>query len=251
MEAPAYNVEQHTLPRRRRRTDWRFGGTRVRKWNATVLLVALLCLGSGALASTVARLGVGDASGQPAGLLLFWFALAVATAFALSRGVPAGLFRFRLVDLLWGVGAGLFLRWLHGVSLATSSTPFPGFQGTDRRVPADWWWSNFLTSGFLGPIFEEFFFRVVVLVSIYEILRRAVGVLGAGATALLVSSGSFVLVHGLNAPVSLQEGIQLFAVGGLCATIVLLTGRLWGALLAHMVYNLLYLTLVIVGTSMS
>lgn len=223
----------------------------MRKWNATVLFVALLCLGSGALASTVVRLGVGDGWSQPVGLLLLWFALAVATVFALSRGVPAGLFRFRVLDLLWGVGAGLLLQWLHGVIISTSSTPFPGFQGTDRSIPADWWWSNFLTAGFLGPIIEESFFRVVVLVSVYATLRRTVGVLGAGVTALLVSSGFFVLVHGLNGIMSLQDGIQLFAVGGLCATVVLLTGRLWGALIAHVVYNLLYLALVIVGTSMS
>jgi len=49
---------------------------------------------------------------------------------------------------------------------------------------------------------------------------------------------------------SLIDGVLLFTVGAVCSLTVLLTGRIWGAVLIHIVYNASFLALVIVGTAL-
>lgn len=233
--------------RRRKRSDWRLGGRSVHKWDFTVLSVALIAAGLGIVGATAAR-RIDAAWGVPVSSLVLWAALSSAAVYALIRARPVGLLRLRSIDVLWGVGLGLLLRALDGWLSSANSTTFPTAATLDGVLPLDWWWKSVVPAGFLAPLVEEFFFRAVLLVTVYQLLRRSVGIPAAGLTALLVSTGTFVLVHAIFDMLPLAGAIQLFAIGAVLSLLVLLTGRIWGAVLVHVVYNVTYLVLVILGT---
>lgn len=180
--------------------------------------------------------------------VLMWLAMGGAVIFAFLRGRPAGLLSFCPSDLLWGLAMGLALRGLQGVIGRANDLPFPAASGSGSGLSTEWWLAVALPAGVVAPVLEEAFFRGLALVSIYQILRGSVGSLAAGATALLGSSGAFVLLHATSGALPLADGMQLFIVGGTCALLVLLTGRIWGAILSHVIYNASYLGLVVAGT---
>lgn len=233
--------------RRRKRTDWRLGGTAVRRWDLSVLSAALIGVGLGVVGGgAVSRI---PAPWAPlASTVVLWLCLGGAVVFAFLRSRPAGLLRFRPIDVLWGVGLGLGVRLLQGWVSGADAGAFPSAVSLDGGLPSNWWITEAIPSGLVAPVVEEFFFRTVVLVAVYQLLRRSVGGVAAGVTAALVSAGGFVLLHATAGTLTLTDGIQLFAVGGTCALVVLLTGRIWGAVLTHVVYNVTYLALVVVGT---
>ncbi len=150
-------------------------------------------------------------------------------AYAFARARPAGLLRIRFTDLLWGLSLGLALRALQGWASGADMTAFPSASSTPGVPSRTWWLTEFFPAGFMGPVVEEFFFRAVVLVVVYQVFRRSVGMTAAAVTALLVSAGLFVLLHGMRGSLPLTDGIMLFAIGAVCGLLVLLTGRLWGA----------------------
>ncbi|WP_288121560.1 CPBP family intramembrane glutamic endopeptidase [Microbacterium sp. 69-7] len=233
--------------RRRKRTDWRLGGTAVRRWDLSVLSAALIGVGLGVVGGgAVSRIAAPWAA--TASTVVLWLGLGAAVAFAFARSRPAGLLRFRPIDVLWGVGLGLGLRLLQGWVSGVDAAAFPSAMALDGGLPSGWWLTEAIPAGLVAPLVEEFFFRTVVLVAVYQLLRRSVGGVAAGVTAALVSAGGFVLLHATAGALTLVDGIQLFAVGGTCALVVLLTGRIWGAVLTHVVYNVSYLVLVVVGT---
>lgn len=176
-----------------------------------------------------------------------WVGLAVATVVALRRARPAGLLRLRLSDVVWGVGLGLGLRTLQGMLSGSASLPFPRWgAGAIWQTPKGWM-AEILAPLIVGPLVEEFAFRAVLLVAVFEMLRRSGGSMAAGVTALFVSTGAFVCLHAAFSPLTLLAGLQLFAVGAACALLVLLTGRVWGAVFLHVFYNATFLALMTVG----
>lgn len=237
-------------PRRRPRDDWRLGGRAVRRWDATVLAGALVGAGLGVVGGgIVARIPTVWA--PVASTLVLWAGLAAAVAFAFVRARPAGLLRFRSLDLMWGLAFGLGLRLLQGAVSGAGADAFPSVATLDGHLPAWWWLTDALPAAFLAPVVEEFFFRAVVLVGVYQLLRRSLGSISAGVTALLVSTGAFVVLHASAGALSLVDGVVLFAVGATCSLLVLLTGRIWAAVLAHAVYNTVFVVLVLSGTALA
>lgn len=246
---PAVPDDPRPARRRRRRTDWRQGGSAVRRWDLSVISAALIGVGVGVVGgAAVSRIPLVWA--PIASTVVLWIGLGSAVVFAFLRGRPAGLLRFRPIDVLWGVGLGLGLRLLQGWLSGADAGAFPTATSLDGGLPSGWWLTDAVPAGVVAPIVEEFFFRAVVLVVVYQLLRRSVGGVAAGVTAALVSAGGFVLLHATTGGLTLTDGIQLFAVGGTCAVVVLLTGRIWGAVLTHIVYNVTYLALVLVGTAL-
>jgi membrane protease YdiL (CAAX protease family) len=183
-----------------------------------------------------------------ASLLPLWLGLAASAALFLVRARPKGLLRFRATDLVWGLGLGLALRLVQGVLERADLRPFPTVQTVGGPFSIGWWLEQVVASGVVAPVVEEFFFRAVVLVTIYRLLRRETGAVAAGAAALLCSAGAFVLLHEAFALLSVMAAVQLFFVGAVCGALVLLTGRIWGAVLVHVVYNATFIGLAVIGT---
>lgn len=240
--------EDPTPPRHRPRRDWRQGGHAVRRWDLTVLSVALVGLGLGVVAGgAVNRIA---APWAPfASSVVLWVGMLAAIVFALARSRPARLLRFKPTDLLWGIAFGLALRLLQGWITGGGSFPSAGALG--GGLPSSWWLTDALPAMGIAPLIEEFFFRGILLVVVYQLFRRSLGGLSAGLTALLVSTGGFVLLHAASGSLTLRDAIVLFAVGATCSLVVLLTGRIWGAVLTHAVYNAAYVVLIVAGTALA
>ncbi|WP_285137042.1 CPBP family intramembrane glutamic endopeptidase [Microbacterium sp. lyk4-40-TSB-66] len=183
-----------------------------------------------------------------ASLLPLWLGMAAPAALFLVRSRPKGLLRFRATDLVWGLGLGLGLRLVQGVLERADLQPFPTVQSIGGPFSSGWWLEQVLASGVVAPVAEEFFFRAVILVTVYRLLRRQTGAVAAGAAALLCSAGTFVLLHEAFALLSVAAAVQLFFVGVVCGALVLLTGRIWGAVLVHIVYNVTFIGLAVIGS---
>lgn len=235
-------------PRRRRpRTDWRLGGRTVSQWDHQVLVLACVVAGGAFLVSLLGLRGQSSAWMLLPSVVL-WGGFLLAVLLAVGRSRPAGLFRFRLQDVVWGLALGLALRYAQGRLYAGDAGSFPASSLLSTSETPRWLLQEALPLGLLGPVVEELFFRAVILVTVYQLLRRSLGLLPAGLTASLVSAGSFVLVHAAFSPLGLGEAVQLIILGLICASLVLCTGRFWGAVLVHIVYNATYLVLVTIGS---
>ena len=212
-----------------------------------MLAAALFGAGVGMLAAgTIGRLGQSWAPAASA--VAVSLGLGAAIVYALVRSRPAGLLRFRAVDVLWGLGLGLSLRLLQGALSDVNHRPFPALPRVQAGESDGSVVTTISQALFVGPVAEEFFFRALVLVSIYQLLRRSVGSFAAGLTGALASAGSFVLLHAVFESLSLSDGLQLFALGVACSAVVLLTGRIWPAVLAHIVYNASFVLLATLGS---
>lgn len=232
--------------RRRKRTDWRVGGSAVRRWDRSVLLGSVVLGGAGVASSTaIARIPTPWA--PLASNVLLWIPLVGAVVFAFSRARPAGLLRFRTTDALWGVAAGLALRWLQGTLSGANANAFPTVVTSDGVIPVDWWSAVAIRGAVVSPLIEEFFFRAVLLVSLFELLRRAVGAVAAAAASVLATSGAFLLIHLPFEPLDTVAAVQVLIVGIACGLLVMLTGRIWSAVIAHMTYNASFLVLALIG----
>lgn len=236
-------AERH---RSRRRSDWRLGGRGVHRWDGAVLSMALISCGVGVIAS--GWVGQSSMPWAPAlSVIVLWVGLGVPFALALSRGVPAGLFSFRARDLLWGICLGLALRIIQGVLTNANSSPFPSLSGAAGTRDELVGLTFRVASGLISPLFEEFFFRGVLLVALFQMARRPLGFAGAGAIATVASASVFVCLHLFFAGLTGEEATQLALVGVGCAMYTLATGRLWGAVLIHLTYNASFFGLAALG----
>jgi membrane protease YdiL (CAAX protease family) len=165
-----------------------------------------------------------------------------------GRSRPVGLLRFRALDVLYGVVLGGVLRLVQGWSeLATGgSGALPSYPSVGGSAGAAWI-VEALPAVTIGPVLEEFFFRGIVLVSLFAVLRRPFGRRFAAIIAVVASSGLFLLVHGLFGVVATDQVISIALLGAVCGTLVVLTGRIWGAVLVHLMFNLSFVALAAIG----
>ncbi|MDT0185716.1 CPBP family intramembrane metalloprotease [Microbacterium sp. ARD31] len=238
--------ERRRRGRRRRRTDWRLGGTGVRPWNGSLLVIALLSLGAAIFAGSLVQLLWRSPSAPLVSTAVLWVGMLVPVVVAFRRGRPAGLLRVRGADLIYGLALGLGLRVIEGWVSDAAARPFPS-----ANLTSSWLLTEAIPSGLVGPVVEEFFFRTVILVAMYGLLRRTAGRAAAAVAAVLVSTASFILIHVVDGSLPLGESLSVGAVGLVCATLVILTGRIWGAVFAHIVYNATALLLMAAGAAIS
>ena len=241
-------TERRRRSRRAARTDWRLGGHTVRPWRESLLAVAC-----GALAVTIVIAALVDwlvPEVPLVGVLLPWAAMTAVVVFALSRSRPVGLLRLRAVDVLFGLGFGLVLRTVSGwmESATTGGVRFPSFVLVDGRIAVQTWAVDVVGAAVVAPVLEELFFRGVVLVCVYGMLRRPFGRRIAGVAAVLVSTGIFVLVHAVTSSADPGGAWMLALLGLVCASLVMLTGRIWSAVFTHVCVNASYVVLALIGT---
>jgi membrane protease YdiL (CAAX protease family) len=248
--APPEPWAYESRARRSPRTDWRLGGRAVRRWRMPLLAIALFSLGAGVLLSaTIDTLWSSPWAGLVSTAAL-WLAMLVPVVFAFSRSTPAGLLRFRAVDLLFGLGLALLLRVSQGwLEVAFGGMgALPGYPLIDGSLSATWLLSDALGVVVVAPVLEELLFRGVVLVVVYEALRRSTGRLTASVTAVAVSTALFVALHGVVGGASPDGIVSLALLGLVCGLLVVLTGRIWGAILVHVAYNATFVALALLGT---
>ncbi len=219
----------------------------MQRWNAELLGWSLLGLGAGALA--------GLWLGGILGTVALWVALLVPVVLAYRRGIPRGLLRIRAVDALYAVVLGGALRVVQGwlAVVFGGSGALPSYPSLDGGLPTFWWLEDLLGGALVAPVVEEFFFRGLVLVVIFTLVRRfagndRAGVSLGGFVAVAASAGLFVVTHFLTGPLSAGASVSLALVGIVCGLLVVFTGRIWPAVLVHVVYNGTGVLLTVAGT---
>ncbi|WP_159502445.1 CPBP family intramembrane glutamic endopeptidase [Microbacterium sp. 18062] len=250
-EAEARRRRRSRRPRKRRM--WLQGGTSTQHWDWLLVGWAVVSLGAGVLVATAATEFVGGVLGGWIGTIALWVAMIVPTVYALTRSVPRGLFRFRWTDVLFGLVFGVLLRIVAGLleQSARGASVWPSYPTVDGQLAGDWWFGDLVVPVVIAPAVEELFFHVLLLVALYTAFRRLTRVRAvAGFGAALVSTGLFVLLHELTGSLGTTwaSGAAIALVGLVGATLVLVTGRIWGALLTHVVFNASYVVLALVGT---
>jgi len=160
-------------------------------------------------------------------------------------GLPGIGLRFRALDLLWGLTLGVVGRVLATI-VEIAGYGQMGSAGGSLDAPAhDLWWlfAVILAPVLVSPFVEELFFRGLVLRSV----RTATATSGAThriavGIAVTVSAATFALMHVIGtgfstATVVIGISTLLFGLGAGALTVV--TGRLGGAIVAHVVFNAL------------
>lgn len=238
---------------RRPRRMWLQAGSSTARWGWEIVGWGVTALGAGVLAASTGPRLIGGPVGGWVGTAALWVLLMVPTVFAFARSVPRGLLRFRATDLLFGLVFGLALRvvagWLEAAASGVAS--WPSLPTVDGRIPASVWFGEVVVPIVVSPVIEEVFFHGVLLVALYTAFRRMTRTAWvAGAGAALVSTGLFVLLHQFAGSLSSTwDGAVTIALVGLTgAVLVLVTGRLWGAVLTHIVFNATGVGLALVGT---
>ncbi len=254
-EVPA----SESAPRRSRRashqarTDWRLGGRTVYRWREGLLAVALISLGAGVLLGSLVAAVWDSPWAAASATAIIWIGMLLPVAWAFSRSRPIGLLRVRALDVLYGLVLGALLRttqgWIEGLDGAPAAWPGPA--SVDGSLPLSSVLFDVVAPVVVAPVVEEFFFRAVVLVALYTVLRRPFGKLTAGLVSALGSTALFVVVHGISGAADVSGVVSLSLLGLVCALLVLLTGRIWGAVLVHVVYNASYVGLGLLAGAMT
>jgi membrane protease YdiL (CAAX protease family) len=190
--------------------------------------------------------------------LVVWLPLlAAALAFCFlvgsrSLGRDLGL-RFRPLDLLWGLTLGLIARVMATVfELAGYGQMASGGAVLDEPAHDLWWvFVVVLAPVVVSPVVEELFFRGLVLRAVSRAaadngatLRWALGI------AVVVSAVTFALIHliGVGSPTAaVVVGLSTLLFGLAAGTLAAVTGRLGGAIVAHVVFNALVVLPVSLG----
>ncbi len=226
--------------------DWRTGVSPSSRSSMKALVAVFVGGGVGVLvAAAAATLADGDPGVWSTAAL--WVGMAAAVVHSLFVLRARGLFKLQPADLVWGLGGAILLRLLAGVISSADSHPFPTVDSAITPL-SSWALREVLPAGLIGPVVEELFFRAVLVVATYRLLRLYLGSPSAGAVSTVASAGAFVLLHAAFTPLVLADSLQLFALGIACSLLVLLTGRVWGALLLHVTYNGSFLLLAFVGS---
>lgn len=173
------------------------------------------------------------------GLLAVLAAGAVVVARVAGHGLRRALgIRFSASDVALGLFVALLARAVVELVTPTTGSLVPVFAetGADRVATA-----AVVTVGavLLAPVAEELFFRGAVQRLIHQLGRPALGNVAAGITAIGVTTMLFVLLHavpyGTAVPVAMLLPPLLIGVGA--GALVAATGRLGGALIAHILFN--------------
>ncbi|MDF2044638.1 MULTISPECIES: CPBP family intramembrane glutamic endopeptidase [Microbacterium] len=247
----AESLDGAPMRRRRRRPHraWREGGATTAPWGLELLGWATAAAGAGALVARALAPVLPASSSAIVSQAVIWVSLAVPVVWAWSRSRPRGLLAFRAVDVLYGAVLGVTLRFVQGALAQAESgpLPWPSTPSVDGALP-DGFVVDAISAVVVAPVLEELLFRGVVLVCAYTIVRRWAGRVAGGIAATAISAALFVSAHLLAATLSVPDVWALALVGVVTAVLVLGTGRLWGAVATHIVFNATGVVLVAVGT---
>jgi hypothetical protein len=183
------------------------------------------------------------------GYLCVWVPLLGAIVGAgVRRGPGFWLYDLRFLvhpmDLIWGLAVGLLARTVTSLieiagygSVGTAGVTF------GETVYDGWWlFGALLAPVLVAPVIEELFFRGLVLRAVHS--RARAGKRAASAIAIGVSGLTFALMHLVALDLSSTATVVVVTsstlIFGLAAAWVsLATGRIGGAIIAHVTFNAL------------
>ena len=211
----------------------------------------MLLLGAGILLATLADRLVGGTLGSALSLAALWGGMLAAIILAFVRSRPRMLLRFHPFDLLYGIVLGVLLRfaqgWLEIAGTGTAAWPTAGT--LDGSLPASFWFDGVLAPVVIAPVLEEFFFRAVLLVAIFTAIRRMTDSRSwAGFAAIVITTLLFVGLHLVFDTYTWWSVVSVGLVGLVCASLVVATSRIWGAVITHIVFNGIAVGMLVVGT---
>jgi len=160
--------------------------------------------------------------------------------------------RFRPLDLLWGLTLGVVARVLATI-VEIAGYGRMGSSGATLGEPVhDLWWvfAALVAPVILSPFIEEMFFRGLVLRSVRGAVSGGVSRNAAAATAVVVSAALFALVHVIDSAsptATVVIGVSTFVFGLGAAALTVVTGRLGGAIVAHVTFNALVVVPALLG----
>lgn len=185
------------------------------------------------------------------GYLCVWVPLLAAIVVAGGRRGAAFWVRglrltVRPIDLIWGLGVGLLART---VASLIEIWGYGGIGSTGVRLGEtayDAWWvfGTLLAPVLLAPVIEETFFRGLVLRAVHGQAAARGASWAAAPIAVGVSGLTFALLHlmalNLNSTTTVVVvGSVTLIVGLATAWLSLATGRIGGAIIAHVTFNAL------------
>ncbi len=152
--------------------------------------------------------------------------------------------RITWLDLLWGAGVGLMVRGAVTL-IELGATGRTSLDGGVLALPTGFtfWFGVILAPVVLGPIIEETFYRGLVLRAVARATARAGGTKRVAASvAVIVSALVFALAHlvggGVMSPaVATVTFVGTLLLGLATGVLAATTGRLGGAIVAHVVFN--------------
>ncbi|MGF2948877.1 CPBP family intramembrane glutamic endopeptidase [Microbacterium alcoholitolerans] len=234
----------------RRRRDWRDGGRTVKRWDESLLAIALVVLGLTLLVAAAIRSFSAGAVAPIVANMVVLVGMLVAIVIAFLRAKPRPLLRWRAVDILYGLGAGLALRVVQGwlAVAAGEDGAFPSYSTARQRVGDPWLLGDIGSLLLFAPVIEELFFRGVLLVTAYSVVRRMAGRVPAMMVAVTLSTAAYVGAHAWTTGVSWEAWASPLIIGVVSAALVFVTGRIWGAVVLHFVMNVTFVALALIGT---
>jgi membrane protease YdiL (CAAX protease family) len=220
-----------------------------------------------ALGGAFARFWIVDAQiAMLLGYLVVWVPLLGAVLIACfwrgSRSLVRDFgLRFRPLDLLWGLSIGLLARVVASFVEIGLFGHIGGGSVTFGETVYDGWWlfGTLLAPVLIAPFIEELFFRGLLLRAVARATAAGGGTVGVPRSvpqgvprsvpqsvslgiAIAVSGLVFALVHVLQASSvsgAWAVGLSTLVFGLAAAALAALTGRLGGAIIAHVTFNAL------------
>ncbi|MGH1525398.1 lysostaphin resistance A-like protein [Leifsonia sp. L25] len=221
----------------------------IRDVSIAVIAMVVVVVASAWLSEAVQRREVDPAVADVLSYVVVWGPLLLAVAVGCARMVSRQLrdrlaLHARPVDLAWGLGGGLLARAV--VLLATVVVSGQTGLGSSSAIDGGpQGWQTIAAIAFpvvIGPLVEEVFFRGLLQRAVEAVCRVRMSARVATATAVGVSAVLFAALHVAveGSPVLTQTltlGIATLVLGVVAGAIVARTGRLTGAIVAHMVFN--------------
>jgi membrane protease YdiL (CAAX protease family) len=182
-----------------------------------------------------------------ASYLVVWLPFIAAVAFvSFVRGSRSlvrdtGL-RITALDVFVGVGAGLLSRAAAGVVEIAVTGRLIGLGVTFGETVYDGWWlfGMIIAPVLIAPFFEELFFRGLFQRAVLRTASGRASPRVAITISIVTSATLFALLHltqAANPTGALVLGLSSLILGLAVALIAGLTGRIGGAIVAHVVFN--------------
>lgn len=192
---------------------------------------------------------------EPLSYAVAWAPLVAAIVIGFARTGPLSVrdrlaVRAKPVDIAWGIGGGLFARAfaLLATVVVTGRTGLGSPPSLDGGPHG---WQAVMAVLFpvvIGPAIEELFFRGYLQRAVESLGRLrlsawAATVIAVGVSAVLFAAMHVVLQADMDETAMLTLAIGALVFGVVAGAIVAYTGRVTGAIAAHIVFNAIAVTL--------